>query len=481
LISRVVNDTGEIEKTLTDDLANLVANVVVVVGAIALLFLVAPKAATYVAPVSVLIVVVVNLFKKAIKRSAAKVREAVAELTARGFEVLSGIRIVKSFQMEGGEGREFRDRSVAIAKAKVRLGKLGGIYGSTVDFLTSSTLLVVVLTMAPAAAADPKALIPVFMAFMSYLDRLFKPLVQLSKVSITLQKAIAAADRVFEVMDMDTEVRDSSGGLSPAAIEGRIEFQHVSFGYRAGQSVLEDFSLVIEPGETVAVVGSSGAGKSTVVNLLLRFYEPTGGKVLLDGYPIDTLNLGYLRSKIGLVLQEPVLFSGTIRENIGFGKPTATPEEIVTAARLANAHDFIAALPKGYETVIGERGVNLSVGQRQRIAIARALLKDPSILIFDEATSNIDSESESLIQDALGRLAGKRTMIVIGHRLSSIMDADRIVVLEDGGIVEVGTHDDLIGKGGTYSRLYEAQIERGGPSDSTDDEVVEEDATTRIR
>jgi subfamily B ATP-binding cassette protein MsbA len=481
LISRVVNDTGEIEKTLTDDLANLMANIVVVTGAIALLFYVAPTAAMYVVPVSVLIVVVVNMFKRAIKRSAAKAREAVAELTARGFEVLSGIRIVKSFQMEAGEGREFRDRSVAIAKAKVRLGKLGGIYGVTVDLLTSSTLLVVVWTMAPTTAINSKALIPVFMAFMSYLDRLFKPLVQLSKVSITLQKAIAAADRVFEVMDMDTEVRDSSGGLSPAAIEGRIEFQHVSFGYRAGQSVLEDFSLVIEPGETVAVVGSSGAGKSTVVNLLLRFYEPTGGKVLLDGYPIDTLNLGYLRSKIGLVLQEPVLFSGTIRENIGFGKPTATQEEIVAAARLANAHDFIAALPKGYEAVIGERGVNLSVGQRQRIAIARALLKDPSILIFDEATSNIDSESESLIQDALGRLAGKRTMIVIGHRLSSIMDADRIVVLEDGGIVEVGTHDDLIGKGGTYSRLYEAQIERGGPSDSTDDEVVEEDAATRIR
>jgi subfamily B ATP-binding cassette protein MsbA len=484
LISRVVNDTNEMEKVLTEDIANLAANAVVVAGAIALLFAVNARSALLVVPVCVLVVVVVNSFKKAIKRASTKIRRAVAELTAKGFEVLSGIRIVKSFRMEGREAREFRNRSVDIARAKVKLARLSAVYGSTVDLLTGATLLVVIWFTVPSIVSQPTreavmAQAGALYAFLQLLDKLFKPLVQLSKVNITLQKAIAAADRVFELMDLDPEVKDPSSGLSPATLEGRIEFDHVSFGYRATQKVLENFSLVIEPGETVAVVGSSGAGKSTVVNLLLRFYDPTEGKILIGGFPLDALNLGYLRSKIGLVLQEPVLFSGTIRENIGFGTPTPTHEDIIQAAQLAHAHEFIAALPKGYDTDIGERGVTLSVGQRQRISIARALMKNPSILILDEATSNIDSESESLIKDALDHLAGRRTIIVIGHRLSSIMDADRIVVLAEGGIVEVGTHDDLIGKGGTYSRLYEAQIERGEPRDSLDEEMVEEDTSAR--
>ena len=459
LVSRLVSDTTEVEKFMEEDVAGFVSNAVTVAGALGLLFLVDRRLTLLVAPVCVVLVIVVNLFKRTIKRFTARIREAFAELTSQAFEVFSGIRIVKSFRLEDRKATEFRDRSLSMTKAKVRLARLSAIYGSSVDLLVLIASLAVIWFAAPAVVSGALKL-GALVAFLGEMDKMFKPLVQLSKGNLKLQKALVAADRVFELVDRDAEILETPGCLTPQMIEGRIEFERVSFRYGPDKDVLRDLSLLIRPGETVAIVGSSGAGKSTIVNLLMRFYEPTSGRILIDGYPITRLSLGYLRSKIGLVLQEPVLFSGTILENIKYGKLQASDEEVSRASKAANAHEFIVSLPKGYDTEIGERGVTLSVGQRQRIAIARALLKDPSILIFDEATSNIDSESESLIQDALRRVAKGRTLIVIGHRLSSIIDADRIVVIENGGIAEEGTHEVLMSKGGAYNRLYEAQVDR---------------------
>src|SRR5256885_5921280 len=459
LVSRLVSDTAEVEKFMEEDVAGFVSSAVTVAGARGLLFPVDRRLTLLVAPACVVLVIVVDLFKRTIKRFTARIREAFAELTGQAFEVFSGIRIVKSFRLEEHKATEFRDRSLSMTKAKVRLARLSAIYGSSVDLLVLVATLAVIWFAAPGVVSGVLKL-GALVAFLGVMDKMFKPLVQLSKGNLKLQKALAAADRVFELVDRDAEVLETPGSLTPQMIEGRIEFERVSFGYRPDKNVLRDLSLLIRPGETVAIVGSSGAGKSTVVNLLMRFYEPTSGRILVDGYPITSLSLGYLRSKIGLVLQEPVLFSGTIRENILYGKLQASDEEVSRASKAANAHEFIVSLQKGYDTEIGERGVTLSVGQRQRIAIARALLKDPSILILDEATSNIDSESESLIQDALRRVAKGRTLIVIGHRLSSIIDAERIVVIENGGIAEEGTHEVLMSKGGAYNRLYEAQVDR---------------------
>ncbi len=458
LISRVMSDTDEVEGVLTSDLSSVMSDFILVAGAALLLFYASLRIAIIVVPFMIGLVIVVNLFKRRVKKASKKIRESVGDLSARAYEVISSLRIVKSFGREEDEAQEFRSRSLAIVKSKIKLARLSSVYGSAVDTVTTLALLTLLVTAVPDVLNGALTL-GALVAFLGLLDKMFGPLVSLSKSNFKFQKAVAAGERLFEVMETEPELLDSPGAFAPPKILGRIEFDGVSFEYEQGRKVLDNFDLLIQPGETVAVVGPSGVGKSTITHLLLRYYEPTVGSIRIDGYPINLLKLGFLRQNIGLVIQDPILFSGSVRDNIAYGKIESGEEEIIRASKAANAHEFILALPDGYDTEIGERGITLSVGQRQRISIARALLKDPKILILDEATSNVDSESEALIQEAMRRMLGERTTIVIAHRLSTIMDADRIVVLEDGGIAEIGTHQSLLQRRGAYSKLYQNQVE----------------------
>jgi ABC-type multidrug transport system fused ATPase/permease subunit len=341
------------------------------------------------------------------------------QMSGRATEAIAGVRVIKAFSAEALEAERFEKDSSEVYAARLRSVLPQSLFTAAVDACV------------------------------------------LAGMNIPIQRVMVSAERIFEVMDMQPEhALDPSNGdgrALPHAGAAAIRFANVQFGYDAARSVLNDVTLDIAPGEIIALVGHSGGGKTSLVNLLLRFYEPTGGAILVDGVPVGQVPLAMLREQIGVVSQDTFLFSGTIGDNIAYGSPRATPEQIVAAARAAFAHDFIVRFPDGYETRVGERGATLSGGQRQRVAIARALLRDPRILIFDEATSNLDAESERFVQEAIRRSARGRTVLVIAHRLSTAVWADKIVVIEDGEIVEMGTHEALLRQKGLYSRLSTIQ------------------------
>ena len=451
LLSRMqhdVNTVGDILKTLVKDLGS---NVFTLVGTMFFLFSINKELTLIIAPTVLAIFLTVTLFKGRIKRISRGISKATGALMARASEVLSGIRVVKSFVKEDDEAKVFRKKSKAIFQAHINLMKLSAIYTSSVSMLVLIGMVLVIWFWTPMTIAGTIT-VGGFSVYLNYIRKIHEPVKGLSKVNFKFQKALAAADRLFHLNTMPVRPAEGLAKLPP--ISGHIRFTDVSFAYDEGHHVLRNLNLEIMPNEVVAIVGASGSGKSTILNLLLGFYEAQQGEITVDGHPVSGVDPMSLRSQVGIVTQETFLFSGSVWKNIGYGKQGASREEIVRAAKLANAHEFIMGLPRGYDTRIGERGVNLSSGQKQRIAIARAILKEPRILILDEATSNVDPASEALIQDALELNVRDRTTIIIGHRLSSVMRADKIVALEHGEIVETGTHSELLEDHGVYAKLF---------------------------
>jgi subfamily B ATP-binding cassette protein MsbA len=469
LLSRVTGDVDTVEGFLDTLMQDVGSQVITLVGTLSFLFAVSVKLTLYIVPTVMALAASVFLFKKTVKKGSRRVRDILGAMNGLASEALSGVRTVKTFCAEKFEVERFAKQSAELLGARVRATKLSSVYSSTVEFCAFLGTLTVIFVATPWALGGTFTIGALY-AYFSYLNKLYSPVKKLSKVNLSIQKILTAGDRVFEIMDVAPETMSSlqttssyqpgppAKSLVPRFFLGSIDFRHVTFGYDPARPILKDFSLRVEPGEMVALVGPSGGGKTTIVNLLLRFYEPTAGHILLDGVPIGQIPIGVLRKQIGVVPQETFLFSGTSLDNIAYAQPEATEPKIRAAARAANAHDFISKSPEGYQLQVGERGVQLSGGQRQRIAIARALLRNPRIMVFDEATSHLDSESEQLIQQALKMVALGRTVLVIAHRLSSIRRADKIVVIEEGEIAQIGTHDELLACEGRYRKLLTPQV-----------------------
>lgn len=456
LISRVTNDVALVRSALTDSVASLIRDTTSLLALIVVAFLkdwVLATIAFVVFPASVL---PITRMSKKIKRFTKRGQVAKGNLTNLLQESIQGNRIVKAFGMEQYEMGRFQEENRRIFKQSIRGSRMQAVVTPAMELLASLAIGSVVWYGGSSVIAGGRTQ-GEFMAFMTAMFLMYQPFKHLTRTYTTIQQGIAGAERIFEVLDEESEILDRPGAGTAPAFSQWIEFHDVSFGY-GRKMVLNNINLKIRVGEMVALVGVSGVGKSTLADLIPRFYDVSSGKITIDGVDIRDVSLRSLRSQIGIVSQHTFLFNDTVRNNIAYGDPSQNMDPIVAAAKAAHAHDFIIAMPQGYDTVIGEFGMRLSGGQRQRLAIARALLKNAPILILDEATSSLDTDSERLVQEALENLMTRRTTLVIAHRLSTIRKATRIVVLVDGAIVEEGTHEELLVRKSEYSRLYTLQL-----------------------
>lgn len=457
LISRVTSDIDSIQSFVTSGILGALINCLTLIGMVAVMFYINWRFTLIALSVAPVLFLLVYSYTRRIKKASREVRKKEGEIVSVIQEVLTSIRVVKAFAREDYEQKRLEDESLASVDIALRARSIKARLGPMVEILVAvgtSLVLWFGASMVLKGAISAGTLV----VFLSYLGKMYKPMQELSKMTDSYSKAAVGYERVREILDASHEVGDTPGARPAPEFRGEIEFDHVSFAYKPGEPVLNDISFRIEPGQTIALVGPTGAGKTTVISLIPRFYDLSGGTIKIDGHDVREYKLKSLRQQISFVLQDTILFHGPIWHNIAYGKPGASREEILQAADLANATEFIEKMPEGFDTIVGERGVTLSGGQRQRIAIARAVIRNCPILILDEPSSGLDAGSEKLVFDALDRLMEGKSCIVIAHRLSTIRNADLILVVDDNRIVERGRHEELLHSGGLYANLHELQF-----------------------
>ncbi|MFC2047851.1 ABC transporter ATP-binding protein [Chloroflexota bacterium] len=455
IMSRVQNDVTQLQELLTQGILDIVTSVLTLVGIACVMIVMNTRLALLTLTVVPSLGIVVFIWQKYARRAFIKVRRAIAVVNDQLQEGISGVRVIQSLSREEVNFEQFDGVNRAHLNANIDAARLQAFMMPTAQIMNAIAFSLVIVFggyQVLAGEMGPGVLI----GFLLYIQRFFDPVLELTMMYAELQRSMASGARIFELLDIEPQIKDSPKAIELPPIKGEVKFRQVSFGYQPGVEVLHAIELEVNPGETVAIVGWTGAGKSSLVNLITRFYELEKGEITVDGYNVQSVTQQSLRRQIGIVPQDPFLFSGSIEDNIRYGHIETSHQEVIKAAKVAGAHDFITHLEHGYETPVGERGGNLSAGQRQFICLARAILANPPILILDEATSNVDIKAERLMQKSLRRLVQGRTCLIIAHRLSTVTNADRIIVLAQGRIVEVGSHQELLAKQGLYYQMFEA-------------------------
>ena len=475
IMSYVTNDVAALQGAMVANSIEIITETSVLIGSVGAMVYLDWKLTLFTFCTFPVVLFFMDFFGKKIRKSGHRIQQATADITSILQETLAATRVVKSFVREPYEIARFDQQNKANFYANMKSAKLMGTLSPVIEFIAALGVTAIIW-FGGRSVIGGDITAGSLVAFLVYAINISNPIKRIARVLGSIQKALAAAERVFYIMDLTDTIPQKPDAITLPSVEGNVEFRHVSFAYNKGETILHDVSFSAKPGQAIALVGPSGAGKSTVASLLPRFYDVTEGAIFVDGHDVRDVTLASLREQVGIVPQETNLFNDTVYNNIRYGRLDATRDEVIAAAKAANADEFIQQLPKGYDTQLGDRGVNISGGQRQRISIARAILKNPRILILDEATSALDTESERIVQEALDRLMVGRTSFVIAHRLSTIQNAAKIIVLDKGSIVEEGTHQQLMAKHGLYAHLHDIQFKENQTASGTFGDDASEDA-----